>query len=45
MPNITKSINDDLLDLIEPFLDEATESIAREMFEAALPDIVKDLIY
>ncbi len=34
---------DDIPDLAEPFLDEASSKIAKELFSTALPDLVKDL--
>lgn len=38
-----KPVADSLPDLVEPFFDEASTTIAREIFGATLPDIVKEL--
>lgn len=42
-PNDKQHAINDLPDLAEPFLDEASATIAREIFGVALPDIIKDL--
>jgi hypothetical protein len=38
-----KPVADNLPDLAEPFFDEASTTIAREVFGATLPDVVKEL--